>query len=1578
MHRYRLTLLLTGIVCAFAAFGSDSTRDFSLEEPGRLEKVRIAANQWDVIFHWSPEEIVLWKTAIEANTSLDESAEISLPGRQILIPFCSEIDYSIIAQRVSNTPVPHAVAALIEQEQAGAMVEAGDPVVFRDIHAVPLQVRPYQRQGNSWFPVEEIRIAVRRNNHIQVNGTVSPAFLPLYRSFLDEDELDELGVATESGGYIIVGGAAYLEQMQGWLDWKRQCGFPLHIIETGASPTFSSLRSQIETLYHDTEPRPEYLLLVGDPHLGPSTIPGDYVETLYYGDIITDHHYVTIDGNDEFPEMLVGRWSVVNLSQLLVLSGKSMDYEKGVYLHDDPTWTEKGVVICDNNYNSVGYTTTWLRQQMLENGYTQVDSFWAPPTSAAAPIINSINQGRGWVSYRGFGSTTGWTEPNFHVEDLSGLTNDGMTPFVTGIVCGCGRFDDDTDPCLGEAMTRMGTVSTPTGAVGFIGPTEIDTHTRWNNCNVRGIFTGVLWEGVQTMGAAMLRGKMNIWNNFPGSRDPGYSTNSARFYFDCYNLLGDPGVMIRTGCAISLQLTLPDTLGINTQTLATRVTLPNQQPVENARVTVFGENGTSSSMLSAADGFAWFDVSDWTSVASQLKVTAVIRNGIAVEDSVMIDVPELAISLDDLTSESPVYAGEMVTMTAYLSSVGSASGIASAVLQVMDPSIEITGNDQWQFDLDDPVDPLEFTISIPSTMLDGYDPGLTLLVLAGGEMVQVRLPVVIQAPCVETYDDSLIVGRPGDAVALPLIYYNNGHRTVDGTFEFTIESPGVNLLSSEVQLPQMLAPGDSIVFSDQLIVSVDPASYPGDRYTLAWEFTGQPEYEVSGEIKIITGAQQLNDPYGPDSYGYRAFDNTDTCYWHAPLFDWFEINPYEGGCGVSLALQDFGREQDASTLRQLPFDFTYYGETYNQVTICSNGWLVMGETDQVYYLNWPLDEGMTPPNMIAPLWDDLNRTSGDICVAYDEEGDRYIIEWSGLNQEGASGQDHLVSLQAVLYNPQSYPTSSGDGIIDFYYLAVQDGIMDENGATVGIRNRAGDACLQLRYYNDGPDAVLPFGPGTAYRFATGATPDGFAVRMLDYRIFDDGSYGSGGDGDGNADNGDTLAVRMRVKNYGAVASGELELTASTSGEHVLLLDSLVSIPALEAGESVYLDQVVRFKVDDHISDGDWVRVSIQISDDDSVYTRQAFSFEAYAPSLKLAETCLYDDPPGGNGNGRVQAGEDVQVALNMRNSGRNDAGRVTASLGSHNDWALVHSGTATIDAVPQGQSLPFSPMFDIEITDAAPMPTLLQMPLTISIDGEVSGHEVLELGIDDGIYYEPFGHDADMHWYLEGDWHISSVRAISGNRSLRWGDQSGMWYTGGAYEEAVSDTFRVNPGDRIEYWANYAIQGGFVLLKLIRVGQDTIVISNMNGFSNGWVNRDRYLQVNRENMLAKLQLRTTVYYEDGTGTGFHIDDIHIYNPSGIEDEENHVTIPEQWQVLGPYPNPFNPETRITLAMPVADNVSVDVFDVLGRHVTRLEQGRLAAGYHELVWKPDVASGIYFMKVNTTSGFTTVKKLTFIR
>jgi hypothetical protein len=73
-----------------------------------------------------------------------------------------------------------------------------------------------------------------------------------------------------------------------------------------------------------------------------------------------------------------------------------------------------------------------------------------------------------------------------------------------------------------------------------------------------------------------------------------------------------------------------------------------------------------------------------------------------------------------------------------------------------------------------------------------------------------------------------------------------------------------------------------------------------------------------------------------------------------------------------------------------------------------------------------------------------------------------------------------------------------------------------------------------------------------------------------------------------------------------------------------------------------------------------------------------------------------------------------------------------------------------------------------------------------------------------------------------------------------------------------------------------------------------------------------------------------------------------------------------------FPNPFNPATVIRFDLPLADQVTVKIYDVTGSLIKTLQAGPRAPGRHEIVWRGDdrhgkpVAAGVFFCLLETGS------------
>jgi len=101
--------------------------------------------------------------------------------------------------------------------------------------------------------------------------------------------------------------------------------------------------------------------------------------------------------------------------------------------------------------------------------------------------------------------------------------------------------------------------------------------------------------------------------------------------------------------------------------------------------------------------------------------------------------------------------------------------------------------------------------------------------------------------------------------------------------------------------------------------------------------------------------------------------------------------------------------------------------------------------------------------------------------------------------------------------------------------------------------------------------------------------------------------------------------------------------------------------------------------------------------------------------------------------------------------------------------------------------------------------------------------------------------------------------------------------------------------------------------------------------------------------------------------------------SGVDEQG----LPSVVSLSGAYPNPFNPATNIKFATPRTGHVELKIYDLAGRHVRTLVDGRQDAGHHSVMWDGTdqrgrgVASGAYYYRLQA-DGFDQTQKMLLLK
>lgn len=95
-------------------------------------------------------------------------------------------------------------------------------------------------------------------------------------------------------------------------------------------------------------------------------------------------------------------------------------------------------------------------------------------------------------------------------------------------------------------------------------------------------------------------------------------------------------------------------------------------------------------------------------------------------------------------------------------------------------------------------------------------------------------------------------------------------------------------------------------------------------------------------------------------------------------------------------------------------------------------------------------------------------------------------------------------------------------------------------------------------------------------------------------------------------------------------------------------------------------------------------------------------------------------------------------------------------------------------------------------------------------------------------------------------------------------------------------------------------------------------------------------------------------------------------------EETTLSIPIKFQLEQNYPNPFNPATTIRFSIPKQSQVTLKIYDVLGREVATIVNKEFESGVHEVVLDSrSLTSGVYIYQIQAGE-FTEMRKLMLLK
>jgi hypothetical protein len=217
-------------------------------------------------------------------------------------------------------------------------------------------------------------------------------------------------------------------------------------------------------------------------------------------------------------------------------------------------------------------------------------------------------------------------------------------------------------------------------------------------------------------------------------------------------------------------------------------------------------------------------------------------------------------------------------------------------------------------------------------------------------------------------------------------------------------------------------------------------------------------------LRVVVGEIRAQDPIPDGQPGqYWAYDECDTLYDRHPEFGWVEIN----GIGTQVTLAD-----DQTVTINLPagLSWQYYGQVYNQLSICGNGFIAPGATTTSTYTNIALPSVLMPP-CVALLWDDMYPPTGNgVWYYHDQANGRFIVEYDSIAYY--ANQAQRAKFEFILYDTVSV---FGNNAFVAQYLECYD----YSSITVGTQDPTLSTAIQCLFDGTRHRGAAPLGTGRA-------------------------------------------------------------------------------------------------------------------------------------------------------------------------------------------------------------------------------------------------------------------------------------------------------------------------------------------------------------------------------------------------------------------------------------------------------------------------------------------------------------------
>ncbi len=208
-----------------------------------------------------------------------------------------------------------------------------------------------------------------------------------------------------------------------------------------------------------------------------------------------------------------------------------------------------------------------------------------------------------------------------------------------------------------------------------------------------------------------------------------------------------------------------------------------------------------------------------------------------------------------------------------------------------------------------------------------------------------------------------------------------------------------------------------------------------------------------------------------------------------------------------------------------------------------------------------------------------------------------------------------------------------------------------------------------------------------------------------------------GNNNGLMDYSETILLTVGLTNVGADMATGVSAILSTSSEYIEITNADADYGNIVAGDTAYVADGFEFIVANNIPDEIVAHFTITATDTEGNIWESGLMLTGHSP--KLVFTSFQIDDSNGNGNGKIEPGENFDIMLNLTNNGSSDAYNVLAELTSASPYVEIETATQNTGDIQAWSSVEAT--FNVTADIATPEGTFAIFNIFMSADHDITG-----------------------------------------------------------------------------------------------------------------------------------------------------------------------------------------------------------------------------------------------------------------